>query len=295
VKGVVQATSKFRRIKTYQVKNRNDEERLVLVEQPVDNNFKLVGEKPRETASDFYRFELKVPAGQKKDLVVTEERDEFHRWEISTTSDDQIKFLISQPLATPSMKKAMQNAMDLRWALAKTTREIGELQRQLSTLVNDQQRLRENIKATPSTAAVYKKYLKKLDDQEEQIEKHQEDIKKLQKQEHDQKKAFDDFLANFNDGATDADKKDEDRRREEDSKKISAESEVKPRPGKKDADREATVKGTPLTAEEARWLKEMVDAEKDPAKRQEINDEFREESSLGRAAIYKLFRKDSGR
>ena len=74
----------------------------------------------------------------------------------------------------------------------------GELQRQLNTLVNDQARLRENIKATPSTAAVYKKYLKKLDDQEEQIEKYQDDIKKLQKQEHEQKKAFEDFLANFN-------------------------------------------------------------------------------------------------
>src|SRR5439155_23941127 len=58
VKGVIHASSKFKRIKTYQIKNRNDEERLVLVEQPVDNAFKLVGEKRGETAQDLYRVAI---------------------------------------------------------------------------------------------------------------------------------------------------------------------------------------------------------------------------------------------
>jgi transposase len=127
--------------------------------------------------------------------------DEKGNGKYRTTSERErleMALRINQPLATPAMKKAMQETMNLRWNLAKTQREIGELQRQLNTLVTDQGRLRENIKATPSTAAVYKKYLKKLDDQEEQIEKYQEDIKKLQKAEHEQKKSFDDFLANFN-------------------------------------------------------------------------------------------------
>ena len=52
------------------------QERLVLIEHPVRNDFKLVDDKvkPTETASDFYRFEVKVPAGKTETQVVTEER-----------------------------------------------------------------------------------------------------------------------------------------------------------------------------------------------------------------------------
>ena len=52
--------------------------------------------------------------------------------------------------------------------------------------------------ATPASAAVYKKYLKKLDDQEELIEKLQANIEKLAADVHAKKKAFDDFLTGFN-------------------------------------------------------------------------------------------------
>jgi hypothetical protein len=50
----------------------------------------------------------------------------------------------------------------------------------------------------PATAAAYKRYLEKFDQQETQIEKYQADIKKLQGTEFTQKKAFEDYLANFN-------------------------------------------------------------------------------------------------
>ena len=41
----------------------------------------------------------------------------------------------------------------------------------------------------------YKRYLDKFDEQETQIEKYQEDIKRLQGVEHTQQKSFEDFLA----------------------------------------------------------------------------------------------------
>ena len=50
-----------------------------------------------------------------------------------------------------------------------------------------------------------------------------------------------------------------------------------------------------MTATEAKWLKEMMDAEKDPAKKKEIEKEFKEDTKAGREAIYKLFKKDTGK
>ena len=91
----------------------------------------------------------------------------------------------------------LKQALELRWALHRTQREIAEMQRQLNTIVQDQARIRANLKETPSTAKAHKRYLDKLDEQESQIEKYQADIKSKQATEHSQKKEFDDFLASF--------------------------------------------------------------------------------------------------
>ena len=60
--------------------------------------------------------------------------------------------------------------------------------------MHDQARLRANLKEMPATAAAYKRYLKKFDDQETQIEDYQAKIKKLQGVEFEQKKEFEDYL-----------------------------------------------------------------------------------------------------
>ena len=75
VKGVLFTTTKIRESKTYTIKNRNEVERVVLVEHPVRNDFKLIDTaKPIETASDFYRFQVKVAPGKTETQTVTEER-----------------------------------------------------------------------------------------------------------------------------------------------------------------------------------------------------------------------------
>jgi hypothetical protein len=199
VKGVIWTTNKLRETKTYTIKNRNDQERLVLVEHPVRNDFHLADTaKPAETASDFYRFELKVASGKTENLAVTEEKTFGQSVALSNSNDDQSRFFISQPVTSKKVKAGLQSAMELRWELNKTQREIGELERQLQVITNDQARLRANLREMPATAAAYKRYLQKFDEQETQIEKYQADIKKLQGTEFQQKKAFEDFLANFN-------------------------------------------------------------------------------------------------
>jgi hypothetical protein len=198
VKGVIETTNKLRETKTYQVKNRNEHERLVLIEHPVRHDFRLTDTaKPAETASDFYRFELKVPAGKTESLAVTEEKTFDQQITLSNLGDDQVRFFLNQPATSDKVKKGLSRAMELRWDLQQTQREIAELERQLKVITDDQARLRANLREMPSTAAAYKRYLEKFDLQETQIEKYQADIKKLQGQEHRQKKAFEDYLAGF--------------------------------------------------------------------------------------------------
>jgi hypothetical protein len=198
VKGVLHTTTKLREAKTYTIKNRNEQERTLLIEHPVRNDFKLVSDtKPVETASDVYRFQLKVPAGKTETQTVTEERVINATVQLTNVDDNNIRHFISQTITSDKVKKGLQQAMELRWATAKTQREIAELTRQLETIRQDQPRLRSNLKELPQTSEAFQRIVKKFNEQETQIEKYLADIKKLQGVEHTQRKAFEDFLADF--------------------------------------------------------------------------------------------------
>src|SRR5207253_4856652 len=118
-------------------------------------------------------------------------------FQVSHNDDNNIRIIMNSPVTSKKVREALQSALELRWAVAKTQREIGEQQNQLKVITDDQARLRANLKEMPSTAAAYKRYLEKFDAQETQIEHYQADIKKLQGTEFNQKKELEDYLANF--------------------------------------------------------------------------------------------------
>jgi hypothetical protein len=198
VKGTLYTTTKVRETRKYTVKNRNPQDRLVLIEHPVRPDFKLVDTaKPAETASDVYRFELKVPAGKAATQTVTEERDVGSALLLTNSPDEQIRIFLQSPVVSEKVKAGLRKAQELRWEWARTQREIGEQQRQLQTITEDQGRLRANLREVPQSSELHKRYLDKLGKQEDEVEKYRAEVKKLQTQEHAQKKALDDFLASF--------------------------------------------------------------------------------------------------
>ena len=118
-------------------------------------------------------------------------------YSITSTNDNQIRWLVSQPLAGEKVKAGLKKAMDLRWAKSKTTTDLTELRRQLASILEDQTRMRANIKELPTTSQIHARLLKKFDEQETQIEKYRAEIKKLEGVEHSQDKEFREFAANF--------------------------------------------------------------------------------------------------
>ncbi|HVS38727.1 MAG TPA: DUF4139 domain-containing protein, partial [Gemmataceae bacterium] len=168
VKGILHTQTKLRETKCYTIVNRNDQERLVLVEHPVRNDFHLTDDtaKPAETASDVYRFEVKVPAGKTATQVVTEERIVNEQVQLTNSNDDQMRFFINTTISSAKVKDGLKQALDLRHTLALTQQAIADKQRELKDITDDQVRLRANLKEMPPTAAAYKRYLDKFDAQE---------------------------------------------------------------------------------------------------------------------------------
>jgi hypothetical protein len=198
VKGIIHTKTKVSDKRTYKIANRSDTDRVVMLEHPNRTDFTLTTkDKPWETASDVHRFKVTAPAGKTTDYVVSEER-EFGSSVTITNSDDQsIRVVINQPVTSPAVKKALEQAMALKGKLSATQRDIQQQQRELNVITADQERLRKNLKEMPPEAAAYKRYLKKFDDQETEIERLQKLIKELHEGEFAQRKEFENFLANL--------------------------------------------------------------------------------------------------
>jgi hypothetical protein len=196
VKGIIQTTTRVSEKKTYTVANRNDEARTLLIEHPHRTDFHLVKmDKPWETASDVLRFKVDVPAGKTVPYTVSEEKEVSSRIFLTNSDDQSIRILLNAPVTSPKVKDALEKAMNLKGKVSATQREIQQLERQLRDITTDQQRLRANLREMPPTAEAYKRYLKKFDTQETQIEKFQAQIKELQNDEHAQRKDYEQFLA----------------------------------------------------------------------------------------------------
>jgi hypothetical protein len=194
-KGLLFKTTKIHTARTYKAKNRTQQDRLLIVEHPYDAVFKLVSkEQPSERARDVYRFEIKLPADKSASLEVAEERDVQETVQLTNSDDQAIRFFINQSVSSDKVKAALQKAIELRGTWAKTQQDLAQVQTQLKDIVDDQARLRANMKELPQTSPIYKKYLDKFEKQEGQIEEMQATIKGLQDTEHKQRQEFENYL-----------------------------------------------------------------------------------------------------
>ena len=130
-KGILYQTTRVREEKTYNLKNRSEHDRTVLIEHPFRADFSLVSkDKPTERARDVYRFEVKLPAGQTASREIVEEKD-VNTTVVLTNSDDQtMRYFISQPIVSDKVKQALGQAVELKTKLSATQREIQQQERQ---------------------------------------------------------------------------------------------------------------------------------------------------------------------
>jgi len=200
VQGVLLLTRKVRESKGYAIKNRTEHDRTVLIEHPYRPQYTLVvgPAKAAERARDVYRFEVPVAAGKTGRCDVIEDREQIGQTAIANIDDQTVRLVVSAKVTSDKVREAIAHAVALKAKLADRQTEIAAKQQRLTEIGNDQTRLRANLEKVPPTSEAYKRYLKKFDTQESEIEQLQEAIKKLQDQERKQQKEYESYLAELN-------------------------------------------------------------------------------------------------
>jgi hypothetical protein len=196
VKGVLYATHRLRRAKTYLVKNRSTQDRTLVIEHPHQDGWRLVTpQAATERSRDVYRFQFEVKAGQALRHEVVEEANRVDRVQLSAGDDKASLVFLRSPVVGPKLKEALATVRDQRGRLVGTQRELAQAQELLKAIVEDQTRLRANFEKVPPSSAAYKRYLEKFDAQETEIERLQADIKARQATAQAQQKELEEFIA----------------------------------------------------------------------------------------------------
>jgi hypothetical protein len=183
-RGVMIHSSEMRETRTYTVRNEDTSPRTLIIEHPVRPGWKLVSDaKPDETTPSWLRFRVSVPAKQSAKLAVTEARPQESTFQVSNVSDEQIALFLRQKSITPEVEAALRRILEQKNRVAALQAEKEQADEQMSGIYDDQERLRENMKALKGSAeekALLQRYTRQLDEQENRLDALKKEITELE-------------------------------------------------------------------------------------------------------------------
>lgn len=194
-KGTLLVTRKSIEEKTYLVSNRDEKQKLVLIEHPLRPDWRLIepGEPPERTR-DLYRFKVPVESGGGATLRVREERQLQQTVRLIDSGPDVIGYYMQAKQVSPKVREALQKVIALRDLLDQTSAQRGRLEQRIKEITQEQARIRENMARLAQNSELYARYVTKLDQQETEIEGLRREIERLKSTEDKQRRELNDYL-----------------------------------------------------------------------------------------------------
>ena len=110
-----------------------------------------------------------------------------------------MRYFLSLKEISPGLKAKLAEALKVKGEWDAALRELNQVNADLQRLTADQDRIRKNLRETPKEAEVYATYLKKLSDQEKEIDTLTAKQKTLMGGEFAARKRYEDFLSGIAD------------------------------------------------------------------------------------------------
>jgi archaellum component FlaC len=182
--GSMTQSTQEREENTYTVRNRDTSTRTVVIEHPARPGWKLTDDaKPAESSASFHRFRLTVEPKKTATLLVKEYRPIMNSYQLTNVTDDEIKFFVNQKMINPDVEKALRRIVSQKNDIAVLDAVITGRRAQVSSISEDQQRVRENMKALKGSSeekALVERYVRELNDQEDRVQALRHEITELQ-------------------------------------------------------------------------------------------------------------------
>ena len=196
--GIMMQSTQEREENTYTIRNRDASQRTVVIEHPARPGWKLTDdEKPAESSASFHRFRLTVDPKKTETLLVKEYRPVTNSYQLSDITGDQIKFFLLQKMINPEIEKALRKIIAQKNSIAALDAEVASRKSKISGISEDQQRVRENMKALKGSVeekALIARYVRELNEQEDHVQSLHREMADLQQKREAEQKTLNDMI-----------------------------------------------------------------------------------------------------
>jgi len=186
LRGVMIHTSELRERKTFTIRNEDTAARTVVIEHPVRPGWKLAKDlTPTETTPSYHRFRVAVESKKTTALVVNESHLLDSNYSITNLTDDQIALFLRQKTINAEVEAALRRIVAQKNVVAGFSAQINQRNAQIQKIFEDQQRLRENMKALKGSAeekALLQRYTAQLNEQETRLDSLRKELADLEAQ-----------------------------------------------------------------------------------------------------------------
>jgi hypothetical protein len=187
VNGVFQAHYYQTSEKTYTLVNQTDKPRVVYIEHPVHQDWELTSNtpKPDGKSARYYRFRVPLGPHEKVELPVKERRALMDVYALQNFSRQDLELFISRRYIDAATRDLLEKIIDLKSRMAATDARIQAIDKEATEIGEDQQRLRDNIKALTATAEAKQlitRYVSKADTQETRLDQLNKDKRAAQEE-----------------------------------------------------------------------------------------------------------------
>lgn len=199
-RGVLRQKAVWLNSTAYAVKAPAEEGRLIVIEHPRMPGWELV--KPEgiegepEVTPTHYRLRLRVPAGKTVTLKVTLRREDEESLTLADLGPEDLRARVAAAGKDlpEDLRAALAKVITLRTAVYDIDAALRNIAEERQTITDDQARMRENIRAVGTTSAVGKRYLDKMQAQEDRLADLEEKEKDLNERRAEARRALEEFI-----------------------------------------------------------------------------------------------------
>lgn len=197
-KGTMLISRRLVEDRTYLVKNRDAKVKTVLIEQPYRADWKLAEPKEStERTRDLYRFSVAVDPGKSATLHVKETLPIQETILLMESGIDQIVHYQQAKEVSLKVKEALQRVAQLRSTLDDARAQRTRLDQRTAEITAEHARIRENMHRLQQNSDLYNRYVKKLDQQETELEKLRKEIESLKNTEEEHRRELQNYVMNL--------------------------------------------------------------------------------------------------
>ncbi|HLW97493.1 MAG TPA: carboxypeptidase regulatory-like domain-containing protein [Candidatus Acidoferrales bacterium] len=197
--GILIRTVASRTRVTYTIRNEDTTARTLILEHPVRPKWKLAsGVKPDEESAAAYRFRVEVPSKETKTFTVEETTPVSTQIQINSLNLDTLEIMIKRRDVPPELDQSLRQIIAQRAAVAKLDADLEEKNDSIDSIADDQDRLRENLKALKGSAeekTLAQRYIAELDNQETQLATFKKQIADLEARRKEAQEQLDKAIA----------------------------------------------------------------------------------------------------